>query len=126
MKEGSVPNLHGDVLADYLGMLNEPGIPSHKLMLKVGAICTVVRNLSIKDGLVKNACIIVKQLHRYSVMVRLLPFQASVQLGGSRCLTFPFSCINFEFSPQRSSWTILRRQLPLQLAYATTFNSCRD
>ena len=27
--------------------------------------------------------------------------------------------------PQHSSWTILRRQLPLRLAYATTFNSCQ-
>jgi hypothetical protein len=55
VKEGNVPNLHGDVLADYLGMLYKPGIPSHKLRLKVGAICTVARNLSIEDGLVKNA-----------------------------------------------------------------------
>ena len=106
-------------------MLYEPGIPSHKLKLKVGAICTVVRNLSIKDGLVKNARVIVEQLHQYSVMVRLLPFQTSAQLGSHCHLTFPFSRINFEFSPQHSSWTILRRQLPLRLAYATTFNSCQ-
>jgi hypothetical protein len=120
-----VPNLHGDVLADYLSMLYEPGIPAHKLRLKVGAIYTIVRNLSIKDGLVKNARVIIEQLHQYSVVVRLLPFQTSTHLGGSRCLTFPFSRINFEFRPQRSSWTILRRQLPLRLAYATTFNSCQ-
>jgi len=125
VKEGNVPNLHGDVLADYLGMLCEPGIPSHKLRLKVGAICTVARNLSIKDGLVKNTQVIIEQLHQYSVVVKLLPFQTSALLPSSRGLTFPFSRINFEFNPQRSSWTILRRQLPLRLAYATTFNSCQ-
>jgi hypothetical protein len=119
-----VPNLHGDVLADYLGMLYEPGIPAHKLRLKVGAICTVARNLSIENGLVKNARVIVEQLHQYSVVVRLLPFQTSV-LPSNNGRTFPFSRINFEFNPQRSSWTILRRQLPLRLAYATTFNSCQ-
>ena len=27
VKEGNVPNLHGDVLADYLGMLYEPRHP---------------------------------------------------------------------------------------------------
>ena len=118
-----MPELHGDVLADYLAMLYEPGIPSHKLRLKVGAICTVARNLSIENGLVKNARIIVWQLHQYSVMVRLLPFQTSV-LPSDNGQTFPFSRINFEFNPQHSSWTILRRQLPLRLAYATTFNSC--
>ena len=125
VKEGNVPNLHGDVLADYLGMLYEPGIPSHKLRLKVGAICTVARNLSIENGLVKNARVIIEQLHQYSVVVKLLPFQSSVLLPSNHCRTFPFSRINFEFNPQRSSWTILRRQLPLRLAYATTFNSCQ-
>jgi hypothetical protein len=69
-----VLNLHGDVLADYLGMLHKLGIPSHELRLKVGAICTVARNLSIENGLVKNACVIIEQLHQYSVVVRLLPF----------------------------------------------------
>jgi hypothetical protein len=119
-----VPNLHGDILADYLGMLHEPGIPSHERGLKVGAICTVARNLSIENGLVKNARVIIEQLHQYSVVVRLLPFQTSV-LPSNNGRTFPFSRINFEFNPQRSSWTILRRQLPLRLAYATTFNSCQ-
>ena len=106
-----MPNLHGDVLANYLGMLYEPGIPSHKLKLKVGAICTVARNLSIENGLVKNARVIIEQLHQYSVVVRLLPFQTSILLS-NRGRTFHFSRINFEFNPQRSSWTILLRQLP--------------
>ena len=66
--------MHSDVLTNYLSMLYEPSIPSHKLRLKVGAICTIIWNLSIKDGLVKNARIIIEQLHQYSVMVRLLPF----------------------------------------------------
>jgi hypothetical protein len=70
--------LHSDLLTDYLGILYKPSIPAHKLRLKVGAICTVVQNLSIKDGLVKNAHVIIEQLHQYSVVVRLLPFQASV------------------------------------------------
>ena len=107
---------------DYLGMLHEPGIPSHELRLKVGALCTVARNLSIENGLVKNARVIIEQLHQYSVVVRLLPFQTSV-LPSNNGRTFPFSRINFEFNPQRSNWTIIRRQLPLRLAYATTFNS---
>ena len=118
-----MPQLHGDVLADYLAMLYEPGIPSHKLRLKVGAICTVARNLSIKNGLVKNARVIIEQLHQYTVVVSLLPLQTLVLLSNNG-RTFPFSRINFEFNPQRSSWTILWRQLPLRLAYATTFNSC--
>jgi len=34
-------NLYGDVLADYLSMLYKPSIPSYKLKLKVGGICTI-------------------------------------------------------------------------------------
>ena len=41
VKEGDMPNLHGDVLADYLSMLYKPSIPAHKLRLKVGAIYTI-------------------------------------------------------------------------------------
>jgi hypothetical protein len=50
-----VPNLYSDILADYFSMLYKLSIPSHKLRLKIGAIYTVVQNLSIKNGLVKNA-----------------------------------------------------------------------
>ena len=33
--------------------------------------------------------------------------------------------INFSFQPTRCPWTVNRRQFPLRLAYATTFNSCQ-
>ncbi|KAF7133746.1 hypothetical protein CNMCM5793_005100 [Aspergillus hiratsukae] len=33
--------------------------------------------------------------------------------------------ITFEFRPHRANWTVQRRQFPLRLAYATTFNSCQ-
>ena len=46
-EDGDRPiRLHGDVLQDYLATLFEPGIPPHQLRLKVGAICTIQRNLN--------------------------------------------------------------------------------
>jgi len=54
-------------------MLNEPGIPPHELNLKVGAICTIQRNLSTEKGLVKNARVIIRELNRYSIKVAVLP-----------------------------------------------------
>ena len=113
-------NLHGDVLQDYLAMLHEPGIPPHKLDLKVGAICTIQRNLSTEKGLVKNARVIIQELNRYSIKVGVLPRPHAVNQD---IQGFPLSRINFEFNPNRSSWTVVRRQFPLRLAYATTFNS---
>jgi len=112
--------LHGDVLQDYLGMLFEPGIPPHQLELKVGAICTIQRNLSTEKGLVKNARVIICQLNRHSIKVAVLP-RPNTTLKDLQ--EYPLSKINFEFNPNRSSWTVLRKQFPLRLAYATTFNS---
>jgi hypothetical protein len=40
-------------------MLYKPSIPPYKLELKVGAICTIQRNLSTEKGLVKNARVII-------------------------------------------------------------------
>jgi hypothetical protein len=65
--------LHGDVLQDYLSTLFEPSIPPHQLHLKVGAICTIQRNLSTERGLVKNARVIIRQLNRHSIKVAVLP-----------------------------------------------------
>mgnify|MGYP003622942105 CR=1 FL=1 len=101
-------------------MLFEPGIPPHRLELKVGAICTIQRNLSTEKGLVKNVRVIICQLNRYSIKVALLPHNGTLKRGLKE---YPLSKINFEFNPQHSSWTVQRKQFPLRLAYATTFNS---
>ena len=101
-------------------MLYEPGIPPHKLELKVGAICTIQRNLNTEKGLVKNARVIIQELNRYSIKVGVLPRPQAVN---QEVQEFLLSWINFEFNLNRSSWTVVRRQFPLRLAYATTFNS---
>ena len=33
--------------------------------------------------------------------------------------------ITFTFHPYGTDWTVIRKQFPLRLAYATTFNSCQ-
>jgi len=40
--------------ADLLADPREPGIPPHDLSLKVGCIATIMRNISLEKGLVKN------------------------------------------------------------------------
>ena len=113
-------NLHGDVLQNYLSILNEPGVPSHKLELKVGAICTIQRNLSTEKGLVKNARVIIQDLNRHSIRVAVLLQPHAVAQDMQE---FPLVRITFEFNPDQSSWTVVQKQFPLRLAYATTFNS---
>jgi hypothetical protein len=90
-----------------------------------------MRNLSMEKGLVKNVRVQVVALLPNVVQVRLLQqnqsqLQSQVQnLPEAEMPTFCLPRITFEFRPRRANWTVQRRQFPLRLAYATTFNSCQ-
>jgi hypothetical protein len=57
---------------DFLSLLNHSGVPVHHLQLKEGCVCTLMRNMSVAKGLVKNARLIVIRLHPHVIQVRLL------------------------------------------------------
>jgi hypothetical protein len=119
--DDSADHLPSTIQSDYLAMLKEPGVPPHILLLKAGSICGLMRNLSIEKGLVKNARVRILELRRHVIRVELLRSTSSSADDQSYYLPR----INFEFHPQYTSWTVERRQIPLRLAYATTFNSCQ-
>jgi hypothetical protein len=108
---------HPEATPDYLAMLTQNGIPAHQLRLKEGCICSLMRNMSVRHGLVKNARLIVLRLHRRFIEVRVINNRTG-QLGDIHCIPR----IRFEFTPSRASWTVHRLQFPLRLSYATTFN----
>lgn len=117
--EGAQRNLNPTSdLSVYLALLRDPGVPPAKLELKVGSICRIIRNMNAVDGLVKNARVVVIHPGRRYVEVRLLA-------EPNHARTFLLPRINFEFKPDFAPWTVLRRQIPLRLAYAATFNSCQ-
>ena len=108
---------------DFLNNLSFPGIPNHQLDLKVNSICCLMRNMSIKEGLVKNARVVVVEMATHHIKVALIR-------SGTNDITntdyhFCLPRIIFYFSPPNTSWTVERKQFPLRLAYATTFNSCQ-
>jgi hypothetical protein len=86
------PAFHGE----YIALLSEPGVPPHKLHLKVGAICSVMRNLCIKKSLVKNVRVRVAALHRHIVRVEFLRDQ-SIPIDDR---FFYLPRISFEFQPR--------------------------
>jgi hypothetical protein len=112
---------HPVATADYLALLTHPGVPNHELHLKVGAICVLTCNLSIKKGLVKNARVVIKSLHRNYIEITLLSENAFVAGTHEYCIPR----ITFEFHPMNANFAVYRKQFPLRLAYATTFNSCQ-
>ena len=57
---------------EFLNSLQEPGIPPHELLLKVGAICRLTRNFDASRGLTKNTRMIVRNLLRYTVEVETI------------------------------------------------------
>lgn len=107
-------------------MLRQPGVPPHNLRLKIGAVCSVMRNISTDIGLVKNARVVVVNLARRYVEVRLLFASLTDQDRPRRqSSTYCLPRITFEFKPLFAPWTVRRQQIPLRLAYSTTFNSCQ-
>jgi hypothetical protein len=104
---------------DYLAMVCSREAPNHELHLKPGAICSLMRNLSPALGLVKNKRVVVGAPHSRFIEVRVL------DPGHHPCQTHCIPRINFDFRPPYMSYTIRRKQFPLNLAYATTFNSCQ-
>jgi hypothetical protein len=119
-EEQNTQGLQSEAMTDYLGLLREPGTPHHILRLKVGAICSLCRNLSVEKGLVKNSRVIIRKLFPLMVEVQLLD-----DFFGREEMVFCLPRINFEFRPRFTPWSVERRQIPLRLAYATTFNSCQ-
>jgi hypothetical protein len=61
-EDGDTPDQ--EVTPDYLAVLTHNGIPPHLLRLKRGCVCCLMRNLSVRKGLVKKARVVVQQLHR--------------------------------------------------------------
>lgn len=102
---------------DVLHNLNRNGIPPHKLILKVGDVCLITRNLVQLDGLSNNTRVIIRDISKHSIRVQTI---------SSPKTNYYIPRIRFYFRlPYQSSFLIMRTQFPLRLAYAMTFNKCQ-
>lgn len=125
IEQQNVNHLQSLALNDYLGLLHETGVPDHVLHLQEGSLCTLQRNLSIQKGLVKNSRVLIRKLLPHLVEVQLLSENLTTGSNDYSETIFPIPRITFEFKPHYAPWTVTRKQFPLRLAYATTFNSCQ-
>lgn len=110
---------------DYVMRNTPPGLPMHRLRVKIGGVYRLLRNLSQERGLVKNVRVVIVAATARLVTVRLLnPLEENpVQyVNTDQAILLPR--ITFE-AKLKSGHTLLRRQFPLAPAYATTFNGCQ-
>lgn len=93
-----------------------PGLPDAHLALRTNTIVRLMRNFSIERGLVKNMRAVITDVGNRLITIRRLTGHVVEDLLIPR-ITFTHNLAQ--------GHTLLRKQFPLSLAYATTFNSCQ-
>ncbi|XP_043476432.1 ATP-dependent DNA helicase pif1-like [Leptopilina heterotoma] len=101
---------------EYLNSLKIPGLPVHKLILKIGAIVMLIRNISINDGLCNGTRLKILELHKFNIKVLIIT--------GSKEGTTAFVPRIILDSGENSNlpFILFRRQFPIVLAFAITIN----
>ena len=100
--------------SEVLNTFNNNGVPPHDLILCVGDICILQRNLSKKDGLTNNTRVQIVAINTYSIRVKTL---------GQHAKTAAIPRIRFKFRlPFGQSFQLRRTQFPLRLAYCMSLN----
>uniref|UniRef100_A0A0D2ZWH3 ATP-dependent DNA helicase n=1 Tax=Brassica oleracea var. oleracea TaxID=109376 RepID=A0A0D2ZWH3_BRAOL len=100
---------------EYLNSLEFPGLPAHKLRLKVGVPVMLLRNLNQKEGLCNGTRLIVTHMGEKVIKTELLTATKK---------TDPILLPRIILSPLESnhSFTLKRRQFPIRVCYAMTVN----
>ena len=99
---------------EYLNSLSFPGLPAHKLTLKVGAPFKLLRNLNQKKGLCNGTRLIVTYLGQ-------LVIQGEIVTGSHIGHKVFLPRIMLSESVTKHLFTLERRQ-PIRLCYAMTIN----
>ena len=100
---------------EFLNTVNPPGMPRHELLLKVGAMIIVLRNLSRERGLVNGTRAVIIKINEHSIYVELL----NGSMAGTRC----YLC-RIDLRTQNASlpFVMKRRQYPVSLAFGMTIS----
>jgi hypothetical protein len=110
-----IPANHFDVPAEYLQSINIASLPPSGLKLKIGAPVILLRNLCPKEGLCNGTRMIVIQLGRFCVKVKI---SGGAFDGHERLL----SRITLTTTEEDLPFILMRKQFPIRLCFAITVN----
>ena len=96
--------------------------PDYNLMVKIGGVYRLLRNLSIDMGLVKNIQVIVTRVGPKLIAIHILHADSQTLKTGNTDILLP--CITFK-NCLPSSHTLCHCQFPLTPTYASTLHSCQ-
>ena len=51
--------------AEILNSLKETGVPNHKIKIKIGALCILIRNLNFSEGLINGTKIVINRIGKF-------------------------------------------------------------
>jgi hypothetical protein len=100
--------------------IDQSDIPPHKLTLKIGQLCMIMRNFSITQKLQNNSLVRIHDLSPHCAYVQLLSDIGKVGIDSATIHVLPK--INFSIFSGKKGFKVIRRQIPLRPAYARTFH----
>ncbi|XP_050263851.1 uncharacterized protein LOC126708072 [Quercus robur] len=100
---------------EFLNSLKFPGIPNHKLKLKVGLPIMLLRNLNPSNGLCNGTRLLVTQLSKWVLEAQII---SGTHIGEKVCIPRIF------LAPSDSKWPFVlkRRQFPVSVCFAMRIN----
>jgi len=107
---GILKNMLND---DACMFYKQNGVPDHRLVLKKGDICFVMRTLNRKEKLANNTRVRVLEINRFSIKVTTV---------SNFPKEFTIPRIRFHVKLKFGGFVLIRTQFPLRLAYAMTKN----
>ena len=107
--------INNDIPVEFMNSLTPNGLPLHKLVLKVGSIVVLLRNLNVKEGLCNGTRLVIRNMKDYVLDAEII----SGYRSGERVL-LP----RIELSPSKDEipFEMVRRQFPIRLGFAMTIN----
>lgn len=100
---------------EYLNALEFPGLPAHRICLKVGVPIMLLRNINQAEGLCNGTRLIITHLGERVIKAEVLSSSTTKQ---------PVLIPRIVLSPTESNhpFTLKRRQFPVRVSYAMTIN----